>query len=472
MIRIPRNRWVTVLVIVLAAGAIGAWYFTPAAAKDDDAVVARVKQGDFKVVVTSAGELRAKKFVQVQGPLNMQQAEIYQTKISTLVPEGTVVKEGDVVAELDRSGIAAKMAEVSLALQKAEAQLTQAQLDSTLNLATAREDIKTQELSLEEKRLAKEQAAYESPSVKRQVEIEYEKATRQLAQAKANYITKTQQAIAKMAEVGADVQRQRNKLTNVQDVLGNFTIRAPSPGMVIYVKEWNGKKKGIGSQVSAWDPTVATLPDLGQMESLTYVNEIDVRKIASGQTVTVSLDSDPTKKLSGTVTAVANVGEQRPNADSKVFEVKILLTEADTTLRPGMTTSNAIETNTIKNALFVPLEAVAVEGTTPFVYKREGAGVTKQQVQTGLANDDEIVIAKGLERDDRVLLTPPPDADKLELKTLPGAKPGTGGVPQPGPADTPSTKPVPVQPPATPNASSKATTTAPAASAPAARTKS
>ncbi|HEX6049320.1 MAG TPA: efflux RND transporter periplasmic adaptor subunit [Gemmatimonadaceae bacterium] len=473
MIRIPRNRWITVLVIVLAVGAIGAWYFTPAAANADDAVVARVKQGDFKVVVTSAGELRAKKFVQVQGPLNMQQAEIYQTKISTLVPEGTVVKEGDVVAELDRSGIAAKMAEVSLALQKAEAQLTQAQLDSTLNLATAREDIKTQELSLEEKRLAKEQAAYESPSVKRQVEIEYEKATRQLAQAKANYITKTQQAVAKMAEVGADVQRQRNKLKNVQDVLGNFTIRAPSPGMVIYVKEWNGKKKGIGSQVSAWDPTVATLPDLGQMESLTYVNEIDVRKISAGQSVTVSLDSDPTKKLSGKVTAVANVGEQRPNADAKVFEVKILLNEADTTLRPGMTTSNAIETNTIKNALFVPLEAVGVEGTTPFVYKRDGASVTKQQVETGLANDDEIVIAKGLGRDDRVLLTPPSDADKLELRTLPGAKPGSGGVPQPGPADTPSTKPVPVQPtPAAPNASSKATTDVPAASASAARTKS
>ena len=54
----------------------------------------------------------------------MQQAEVYQTKISTLVPEGTVVKEGDVVAELDRSGIAAKVAEISLALQKAEAQLT------------------------------------------------------------------------------------------------------------------------------------------------------------------------------------------------------------------------------------------------------------------------------------------------------------------------------------------------------------
>jgi RND family efflux transporter MFP subunit len=449
MKRIPRSRWITLLVIIAAVVGVSAWLFTPASAKTDDSVLARVKKGDFKVVVTSAGELRAKKFVQVQGPLNMQQADIYQTKISTLVPEGTVVKEGDVVAELDRSGIAAKLSEVSLALQKAEAQLTQAQLDSTLNLSTAREDMKTMELSLEEKRLAKEQAAFESPSVKRQVEIDYEKVVRQLAQAKVNYKTKTEQAIAKMAEVGADVQRQRNKLKSVQEVLGAFTIKAPSPGMVIYVKEWNGKKKGIGSQVSAWDPTVATLPDLGQMESLTYVNEIDVRKVAAGQKVMVSLDSDPTKKLPGTVVAVANVGEQRPNADAKVFEVKILLAQADTTLRPGMTTSNAVETNTIKNALFVPLEAVAVEGTTPYVYKRDGARVTKQQVETGLANDNEIVIAKGLEKDDRVFLTPPADKDKIEMKTLPGAKPGTGGVPQPGPADTASTaKPVPVKPPA------------------------
>ena len=458
MTRIPRNRWVSLAVIVIAVVAITAWYFTPASAKEDGAVVARVKKGDFKVVVTSAGELRAKKFVQVQGPLNMQQADVYQTKISTLVPEGTVVKEGDVVAELDRSGIAAKATEITLALQKAEAQLTQAQLDSTLNLATAREEIKTQELSLEEKRLAKEQAAYESPSVKRQVEIDFEKATRQLAQSKTNYVTKQQQAVAKMAEVGSDVQRQRNKLKIIQEVLGNFTIRAPSPGMVIYVKEWNGKKKGIGSQISAWDPTVATLPDLGAMESLTYVNEIDVRKIAAGQKVVISLDSDPTKKLAGNVTAVANVGEQRPNADAKVFEVKILLAVVDTTLRPGMTTSNSVETNTIKDALFVPLEAVAVEGNTPYVYKRDGSSVTKQQVETGLANENEIVVAKGLEKDDRVMLNAPADKDKLEMKTLPGAKPGTGNVPQPGPADTSTSKPVPVKPstPAPPPAASGA----------------
>src|SRR4029077_1800984 len=131
-------------------------------------------------------------------------------------------------------------------------------------------------------------------------------------------------------------------LKNIQEVMGSFTIKAPSPGMVIYIREWSGKKKGVGSQWNAWDNAVATLPDLTQMESQTYINEVDVRKLSVGQKVAITLDSDPSKRLDGTVKAVANVGEQRPNQDSKVFEVKIDVIKADTTLRPGMTTANAI----------------------------------------------------------------------------------------------------------------------------------
>src|SRR5206468_8762829 len=150
----------------------------------------------------------------------------------------------------------------------------------------------------------------EAPTIKRRAESDYEKAQRAFGQSKVNYQTKLKQAVAKMAEVSADRDRQANQLKIIQDVMASFTIKAPSPGMVIYVREWNGKKKGIGSQWSPWDPTVATLPDLTQMESQTYVNEVDVRKLGVGQPVVISLDADPTKKLSGKVTGVANVGEQ------------------------------------------------------------------------------------------------------------------------------------------------------------------
>jgi RND family efflux transporter MFP subunit len=226
-----------------------------------------------------------------------------------------------------------------------------------------------------------------------------------------------------MAITGADLGRRQNDLKMVQEAIAGFTITAPSPGMVIYVREWNGKKKGVGSQWQPWDPTVATLPDLTQMESQTYVNEVDVRKLALGQKVQISLDADPTKKLDGTVTAIANVGEQRPNQDSKVFEVKVEIAKADTTLRPGMTTSNAIEIASMPNVLSIPLEAVTTDSGYSYVYKRDGRGVVRQMIETGAMNDNEIVVRKGLSNDDRVFLTIPPDKASIKTIVIPGLKP-------------------------------------------------
>lgn len=438
--RLPRSRR-TLAVLGTLVLVPTAWLVARPASDDGGALVATVKQGEFTVTVTTAGELRARSFVQIQAPPGMQQANAFNVKIATLVPEGTMVKEGDFVAELDRSSLAQRMSDVSLALQKAEAQLEQAMLDSTLNLSKAREEIRGMELALEEKRLAKEQAVYEAPTVRRQAEIDLERADRALVQARVDYKTKVEQAKAKMSEVGADVQRQRNLLTIVQNVMSGFTIKAPASGMVIYVKEWNGKKKTAGGQVNPWEPTVATLPDLSQMESITYVNEIDVRKVAVGQTVAIALDSDPDKRLTGTVSAVANVGEQRPNSDAKVFEVVVTVAQPDTTLRPGMTTSNAIETAKLTDALSVPLEAVTSTDDVPYVFKKSGVRIVKQEVETGVMNENEVVIIRGVEAGEQLLLVPPPNADRLTPQRLPGSTRGTAG---PGTAtDTaPPTPPV------------------------------
>jgi hypothetical protein len=203
--------------------------------------------------------------------------------------------------------------------------------------------------------------------------------------------------------------------------------------MVIYVRTSDGGKKGAGSQWTPWNPTIATLPDLTQMESNTYVNEVDVRKISVGQKVQITLDAAPSKMLNGTVTEIANVGEQRPNQDSKVFAVKIQVLKADTTLRPGMTTSNAIETSSIPNVLSIPLEAVVNEGGFSYVYKRDGSGIIKQMIATGAANDNEIVVLRGLTKDDRVMLSVPVDKIGIKTEIIPGLKPVVVSTPS---ADT------------------------------------
>src|SRR6185503_6921662 len=115
-----------------------------------------------------------------------------------------------------------------------------------------------------------------------QADIDYERAVRAADQAKRTLDIKRQQAVAKLTISGANLERQKQNLAVVEETIGQFTIRAPSEGMVIYRRKYNGRRKGIGSQYYAWDPAVATLPDLTQMQSQTYVNEVDVKKVAIG----------------------------------------------------------------------------------------------------------------------------------------------------------------------------------------------
>lgn len=394
------------------------WFASSGKSGADNDVIVTPKRGEFFVTVTTTGELQAKSSIQVMGPQNARAASIWQMKMTNLVPEGTVVKKGDFIAELDKSEITGKFKDSQLSVQKFEAQYTQTQLDSVLSLSQARDELINLHYAQEEKRIIFEQSAYEAPAMRRQAEIDYERAQRNYEQAKKNYVTKTKQAIAKMQAVDADLMKERQRMELYQKTMTEFTINAPADGMVIYAREWNGKKKVVGSTINAWDPSVATLPDLREMESITYVNEVDIQKIAMGQSVKLKLDADPKKVLTGKVTGLANIGEQRPNSDAKVFEVRIQVHESDTTLRPAMTTSNEILVANLADALHIPLECIHTEGTTTFVFKKDGGSVVKQQVKLGLMNENEAVVVEGLTARDQVLASLPNEPEKLKIVPL------------------------------------------------------
>lgn len=389
----------------------------PGAATKSDVIVTPTR-GPFLVTVTTSGELQAKSSINIMGSENARAAYIWQMKITNIIPEGTVVKKGDFVADLDKSEITGKFKDSQLSVQKLEAQYLQTKLDSTLALSQARDELVNLSYTQEEKRLAVEQSAYEAPAMRRQAEIDFERAQRACEQAKKNYVTKTKQSIAKAQAAEADLMKEQQRMDLYKKTMEEFTIKAPADGMVVYAREWNGKKKVVGSTVNAWDPTVATLPDLREMESITYISELDIQKIAAGQKVKLKLDADPNKLLTGSVTTVANIGEQRPNSDSKVFEVRIKVNESDSTLRPAMTTANEILVARLDSVLSIPLECVHTEGPTTFVYKKDGGSIVKQEVKLGLINDNATVVQSGIGEMDELLLTTPPEPGKLKIVPL------------------------------------------------------
>lgn len=394
------------------------WIFNRSEATDYVDLYTSPRLGSFDVDVTTTGELRAKNSTEIKGPQGARDFRVNNIRIQRLIAEGTVVKKGDFVAELDRSEIMGKLQDAQLDVQQAESQVIQTQLDTTLTLSQARDNLINLRFALEEREIEVEQSKYESPAVQRQAEIELDRARRQLAQETKNYQTKVKQSEAQLGEVETELQKKRNEIVKIRELMQQFTIFAPDQGMVIYRRNWDGSKITEGEQISTWSPVVAELPDFTVMESITYVNEVDIQKVEVGQEVLIGLDAVPDKRLTGTVSSVANIGEQRKNYDSKVFEVVIEVNESDSLLRPAMTTSNQIKIASVQNALSVPLESIHAADSLTFVYKREGLTTVLQEVELGLVNENEAIIERGLEVTDELYLSLPSDTSGIERRRL------------------------------------------------------
>jgi len=382
-------------------------------------ILAEVKRGPFKVEIETTGELEAKNSVKILGPSSLREFGIFQVNIQNIIDEGTVVKKGDWVATLDRSDFQNKFTAKQIEVEKANSKFVQTQLDTTLIMRQSRDELINLKYGVEEKAIVLEQSKFEPPATIKQAGIDLDKARRAYEQALENYKIKKKQNVEKMREVAAELRKVQNELTNMTRVLESFNVIAPEEGMVIYEKGWDGKPIKAGSQISVWDPTVATLPDLTKMMSKTYVNEVDVRKVKAGQKVEIGLDAYPDKKLVGSVTRVANVGEQRPNSDSKVFEIAVEIDGYDATLRPSMTTSNRIIAHVIDSTLFIPLECLHNQfDSITYVFKKDGARVTKQEVIVGETNANDAVILGGLTEEDRVYLSVPAGKEDDEVNLL------------------------------------------------------
>ncbi len=392
-------------------------YFSPSS-DQELYLTSKVKKGDFISEVITSGEAQSTSLKRINGPANLRKFKLRDIKIQDLVAEGTIVKVGDYVGRLDPTGVNEQIIDARLSLETAQSRYTQQQLDTTLTLKQERNAIKDLSFSMEETKLELKQSTYEPPATIKKLEINLEKLERDLNEKKENYRIKKRQANAKMVEVGTEVSKIKKKLNNLLNLLKSFTIYSDGNGMITYVKEWNGSKKKVGSSISPWNPSIASLPDLTKMESKTYANEVDIRKIKKDLPVKVGFDAFPDLVIDGIVTDVANVGEKKRGSDIKVFQVLIKLNEYNDNIRPGMTTSNKILTFEKKDVLSIPLEAVFSKDSITYVYKKSGFSITKKQIEIGDSNNDYVIITKGLSENDVVYLNKPEGHENTQIAKL------------------------------------------------------
>lgn len=366
--------------------------------------LAVVQRGEISRRVLLDGELRAVRSRTVFADMPDE------AKLTWLPPEGTLVKVGDRLAELDSTAVLNKIKEAEERLVTAENEIIRLQ---------SQQEGQLRDLQVE---LSRFWLAYEKAKVEARLPAEvlprrdYQEKQFTLEKTKTEYENHLAKIAQKKREFTADLQvktiekqRAENQLEQSKTGLRGMQIKAPTDGMVLYTDHWNERRKvQVGDVVWGGLP-ILSLPDLNEMEVLAQVNEVDGPKLAVGNKATVVLDSYPNTEITATVKDISQTAAKASwQAKAKVFTVVFALDRTMVgQMKPGMSAQVAVIVGTSGQQLLIPRAAVSFTPEAVTVTRLEGETERRPLAVTILATDAKhyaVAANGGLQEGDRILL--------------------------------------------------------------------
>lgn len=270
------------------------------------------------------------------GPPNVPR--MWQFKIEYLVPENTLVEQGDVVVRFDgqrvKNDLVGKQSELDAAIKEAEKQALKdeateqdkelALAEAKMNRDIAQRKVEITDASRSDIERRKQIAEYEITSKL------YEHAMQKLAQ------HKQRMQINKEVQ-NARISNLQVRVKSIQDSINKLVVKAPKKGLVIYQADWEDNKPAVGETVFM-GRQLANLPSLDRLAVKVEFDESHSSRVQVGQSVKVLLDAHPEKPFAGKITSLGQAYRHRSQHNLKVvFDAWVELDSLDATLmRPGM----------------------------------------------------------------------------------------------------------------------------------------
>jgi HlyD family secretion protein len=224
-------------------------------------------------------------------------------------------------------------------------------------------------------------------------------------------VFKIASATAEWEKAKSERETSRTALAEAQNELKKCVIEAPFPGIVVHYEMFrdNQKRKSRVGDTAWQNQPLLYLPDISAMIVRTQIREVDLHKIAKGQNATIQVDAYPEMRFTGRVTSIGILATDNIEGGrgEKQFQVTVAMNGGDSRLRPGMTARIYTRTDTIKNVLTVPIQAVFNEGGQKYCYVYMGGDFRKSDVKIGRQNEDVTEIISGLRSGDKISLVRP-----------------------------------------------------------------
>ena len=366
----------------------------------------RVMKGTFFLDLYEEGEIEAIQSTNIVAPrISWRYGNL---KITEMVKDGQEVKAGDTLIVFDPSEVLKSIvdAESTLEIERAEYDRMIAQQQS--DLEDLRAGYEVARISHEISRIRFESSEYESEINKKQIQLNLDKADIALQRAKEQIENRIKIQKEEIKQKELSIQRFVLRLDEAHETLRQLSVVSPTSGVAIISRNRSTNNKfQIGDQCWAGLPIIQ-LPDLSSLKATVQINEVDISKISKGLEVQIKPDAFSDSTFTGKVNSVANLAINKERSTKiKVFPVEILVNEADKNLLPGLTVSCRIIMDKLEDVLYIPLDALRMEGERYFVYRRSGNGFEKIEIETGISNTDYVVVLDGLKAGDAIALIDP-----------------------------------------------------------------
>jgi len=158
-----------------------------------------------------------------------------------------------------------------------------------------------------------------------------------------------------------EIERAQAASSQARDQFEKTTIYSPLDGTITLLNSKLGERLVATGQFAGTE--VMRVADLTKMQAVIDVNENDVPNVKVGDKASVKIDAYGDRKFKGTVAQIGNTGKTTGSGTQEEvtnFEVKIDLDREDVLLRPGLSCTADIETNIVKDAVAVPMQAVTI----------------------------------------------------------------------------------------------------------------
>ena len=382
--------------------------------------VGKVAKGTLFLDLYEEGEIEAIKSINIVAP--MISWRYGNLKITELVKDGQEVKAGDTLIVFDPSEVLKGIVEAESSLEIARAEFDKMKAQQQSELEELKAAYEVTRISHEISKIRFESAGYESEIKKKEIRLNLDKADIALARAKEQIDNRIKIQKEEIKQKNLSIMQFQSRLDEARETLQKLSVVTPSSGIAILSKNWSSNNKfQIGDQCWSGFPIIQ-LPDLSSLKATVKINEVDIAKISKGLKVEIKPDAFSDSIFAGTVNSIANLAVNKDESSKiKVFPVEILLNESDKNLLPGLTVSCRIIMDKVENVLFIPLDALFVEGDKNFVYKKKGAGYEKAEIETGISNTDYIVVVSGLKEGEEIALVNP-FAKETEVKKTENAE--------------------------------------------------